>query len=71
MCSDYRLLERVPVEDYFAGFGVALAYPEGIPNFEPRDDIRIADRAPILRAASVHALLRGWRQQLQSTAGAG
>jgi len=26
---------------------------------------------PILGAASVHALLRGWRQQLQSTAGAG
>ena len=40
MCSDYRLLERVPVEEYFAGFGAALAYPEGIPNFEPRDDIR-------------------------------
>ena len=29
-----------------------LLYPEGIPNFEPRDDIRITDRAPILRAAT-------------------
>jgi putative SOS response-associated peptidase YedK len=29
-----------------------LLYPEGIPNFEPREDIRITDRAPILRAAT-------------------
>lgn len=48
MCSDYRLLERVPAE---ALFPYVLA-PEGIPNFEPREDIRITDRAPILRAAS-------------------
>ena len=47
MCNAYRLLERVPVESYFPG----LLHPEGIPNFEPRDDIRITDRAPILRAA--------------------
>src|SRR5580765_4753425 len=51
MCSDYRLLERVPAEALFP----ALLYPEGIPNFEPREDIRITDRAPILRAASGHA----------------
>ena len=48
MCSDYRLLERVPAEDLFP----ALLSPEGIPNFQPREDIRITDRAPILRAAS-------------------
>jgi putative SOS response-associated peptidase YedK len=48
MCNDYRLLERVPAEDLFP----ALLYPEGIPNFEPRADIRITDRAPILRAAT-------------------
>ena len=48
MCSDYRLLERVPVEELFPN----LLHPEGIPNFEPRADIRITDRAPILRAAS-------------------
>lgn len=48
MCSDYRLLERVPVEDLFP----TLLHPEGIPNFEPREDIRITDRAPIVRAAS-------------------
>lgn len=52
MCSDYRLLERIPAEDIFAGFGATLLTPEGIPNFEPREDIRITDRAPILRAVS-------------------
>jgi putative SOS response-associated peptidase YedK len=48
MCSDYRLLERVPAEELFP----VLLHPEGIPNFEPRENIRITDRAPILRAAS-------------------
>jgi putative SOS response-associated peptidase YedK len=52
MCNDYRLLERVPVEEIFAGIGLRLLHPEGIPNFEPREDIRITDRAPILRAAA-------------------
>lgn len=48
MCNDYRLLERVPAELLFPG----VLAPEGIPNFEPRADIRITDRAPILRAAT-------------------
>jgi putative SOS response-associated peptidase YedK len=45
MCSNYRLIERVPAEEMFDG----LVAPEGIPNFEPRADIRITDRAPIVR----------------------
>src|SRR5436305_5908987 len=61
MCSDYRLLERVPAEMLFP----TLLHPEGIPNFEPREDIRITDRAPILRAATgesgaVELLQRRW-----------
>jgi putative SOS response-associated peptidase YedK len=48
MCNDYRLLERVPAETLFP---YVLA-PEGMPNFEPRADIRITDRAPIIRAAT-------------------
>jgi putative SOS response-associated peptidase YedK len=55
MCSDYRLLERVPAEDIFAGFGATLLTPEGMPNFEPRADIRITDRAPVVRAATDRA----------------
>jgi putative SOS response-associated peptidase YedK len=28
---------------------IPLDFPEGVPNFEPREEIRITDRAPILR----------------------
>ena len=61
MCNDYRLLERVPAETLFPD----LLAPEGIPNFEPREDIRITDRAPILRAAgapegAVELVQRRW-----------
>jgi putative SOS response-associated peptidase YedK len=45
MCNTYRLIERVPAEALFT----ELATPEGMPNFEPREDIRITDRAPIIR----------------------
>jgi putative SOS response-associated peptidase YedK len=51
MCNDYRLKERVAVEKLF----VDLATPEGMPNFEPREDIRITDRAPIVRLGETGA----------------
>jgi putative SOS response-associated peptidase YedK len=51
MCSDYRLIERVPAEELFDG----LETPEGMPNFEPRLDIRITDRAPIVRLSHTGA----------------
>lgn len=51
MCNNYRLLERVPAEELFDD----LVAPEGLPNFEPRDDIRITDRAPILRRNAADA----------------
>lgn len=51
MCNDYRShVERAQVEGFFGALGIRLLYPEGVPNFEPRDDIRITDRAPIVRA---------------------
>jgi len=59
MCSDYRLIERVPAEELFDD----LQVPEGIPNFEPRSDIRITDRAPIVRrdkANAVELVQRRW-----------
>lgn len=50
MCNLYRL-EKAP--DAIVGLvrelGLALTFPEGVPNFEPRD-VRISERAPILRA---------------------
>jgi putative SOS response-associated peptidase YedK len=51
MCNDYRLIERVPAEELFDG----LETPEGMPNFEPRSDIRITDRAPIVRLGKARA----------------
>lgn len=51
MCNNYRLLERVPAEELFDG----LEAPEGWPNFEPRTDIRITDRAPIVRVGKMGA----------------
>jgi putative SOS response-associated peptidase YedK len=51
MCNDYRLIERVPAEELFDG----LETPEGMPNFEPREDIRITDRAPIVRIGAAGA----------------
>jgi putative SOS response-associated peptidase YedK len=51
MCSDYRLLQRVPAESLYPN----LIAPEGIPNFEPREDIRITDRAPIIRIGRIGA----------------
>ncbi len=59
MCNNYRLIERVPAEELFAD----LAAPEGMPNFEPREDIRITDRAPILRlgrSGTVELVQRRW-----------
>ena len=49
MCNLYRL-ERNPdaIRRLFAEQQIALTFPEGIPNFEPRD-VRITDRAPIVR----------------------
>jgi hypothetical protein len=38
MCSDYRLIERIPAEELFE----ALETPEGMPNFEPRRASRIS-----------------------------
>jgi len=52
MCNLYRM-EKAP--DAMVGLarelGRVIAFPEGVPNFEPRD-VRITERAPILRAAA-------------------
>lgn len=49
MCNLYRL-EKNPdaIRRLFADIGLPLEFPEGVPNFEPRD-VRITDRAPIVR----------------------
>jgi len=54
MCNNYRShVDRARIEEAFGALGLRVVYPEGVPNFEPRDDIRITDRAPIVRAGGV------------------
>ena len=49
MCNLYQLEKSVDaVRRLFAGLQMPLSFPEGIPNFEPRD-VRITERAPIVR----------------------
>ena len=49
MCNLYRI-EKNPdaIRRLFADAHIPLAFPEGIPNLEPRD-VRITDRAPVVR----------------------
>lgn len=52
MCNLYRM-EKAPdaITALVRELGRQLEFPEGVPNFEPRQ-VRITDRAPILRAGS-------------------
>ena len=49
MCNLYRI-EKNPdaIRRLFAGVQIPLTFPEGIPNFQPRD-VRISETAPIVR----------------------
>ena len=52
MCNLYRM-EKNPdaIRRMFEGIGIPLAFPEGVPNLQPTD-VRITDRAPIVRGSS-------------------
>jgi putative SOS response-associated peptidase YedK len=53
MCNDYRLkVDAATIGDVFADLKITLRFPEGVPNIQPRDEIRITDTAPIVRAAA-------------------
>jgi len=52
MCNDYRVKVDVEaIRQDFADLRINIRFPEGIPNMEPCDDVRITDMAPIVRAA--------------------
>ena len=56
MCNLYRLEKAHDATARLAHeLGKQLEFPEGIPNFEPREDIRITDRAPIIRVGHTGA----------------
>lgn len=49
MCNLYRIEKNADaVRRLFADAGIDLTFPEGIPNFQPRN-VRISERAPIVR----------------------
>jgi putative SOS response-associated peptidase YedK len=51
MCNDYRLLtEAAKLFDDFSQLKIKILFPEGKPNLEAREDIKITDTAPIVRA---------------------
>jgi putative SOS response-associated peptidase YedK len=53
MCNDYRLeLDGATIIDGFADLDIDLRFPEGLPNIQPRADIKITDAAPIVRAGT-------------------
>jgi len=50
MCNDYRLeTEIASILEDFDDLEINIETPEGIPNVEPRADIRMTDVAPIVR----------------------
>jgi putative SOS response-associated peptidase YedK len=53
MCNDYRLeLNGATIIDGFADLDIDLRFPEGLPNIQPRADIKITDAAPIVRTVT-------------------
>jgi putative SOS response-associated peptidase YedK len=50
MCNDYRLMvELASVIEEFEHLTIKIRFPEGRPNIEAREDIKITDTAPIVR----------------------
>lgn len=53
MCNDYRnCIEAAQIGGAFSHLRIPLVFPQGLPNIEPRDDIRITDRAVVVRAGN-------------------
>ena len=46
VCNNYKL--EVPASQLAMAFEESLQYPGGVPNLEPRADIRIGDTAPVV-----------------------
>jgi|SRR5579872_3539363 len=63
MCNLYRLEKNVDaIRRLFAEQQIALTFPEGVPNVQPRE-VRITERAPIVRfnkAGEAQLIERRW-----------
>lgn len=50
MCNNYRLdVDTTTIFEEFADLRITIRFSEGVPNIQPRQDIRITDTAPIVR----------------------
>jgi putative SOS response-associated peptidase YedK len=50
MCNDYRLnVDLDTIAGDFSDLKIKIDFPEGVPNVQPRDDIKITDVAPVVR----------------------
>ena len=50
MCNNYRThVDLEAIEQDFHDLKIPLRFPEGRPNLEPRDSVRITERAPVIR----------------------
>ena len=71
MCNDYRNeIAAAELADAFSQTRLPLRFPTGLPNLEPRADIRITEVAPIIRVADdAHAELAQLRWSWPSPKG--
>jgi putative SOS response-associated peptidase YedK len=62
MCNEIaRRIELGLVRDDFAQLRIPLRFPEGLPNFQPLDSIRITDTAAIVKqGAEPELVMRRW-----------
>src|SRR4051794_32026817 len=52
MCNDYRARADLDtIRQDFSDIRIRIRFPEGAPNLQPRDDVRITDPGAIVRAA--------------------
>lgn len=52
MCNDYRNeIAAATIAEEFSQVGLPLRFPGGVPNLQPRADIRITEIAPVVRLA--------------------
>lgn len=64
MCNDHRSrVALAAIQEEFSQLRIPLRFPRGLPNIEPRDDIRITDPATVIRAgddAAAELLMMRW-----------
>jgi putative SOS response-associated peptidase YedK len=58
MCNDFRLKAKLDyLIETFRETRIPLRFPAGLPNLEPREDIRITDRSAIVRGSEDDGVL--------------